>query len=712
MSKPKLSISLLSSGRGNTIERCLSSLQLFKEVFETEIIVVDTDPDHRESVHTVLEKYADRIIPFEWINDFSAARNAGMKECTGEWFMFIDDDEWFMDAAPLIDFLKSEESKKYHWVNIICRNYADPEFKTWGDNWVSRLIRLKKDTRFAGIVHEYFEPLTGDAKPVRAMLGHTGYIYLTEEQKQQHAHRNISLLEKAVEKRESEMRWWLQLVQEYDAIGNKVKIREASSHCVEMLQKYDSDNAREMKGYFTAALMRVDRQEKRWEEEKKTWEAYGKKRGFTEVADTYLDLECALLFNNLEDFDKAREYIHSYFDRYERLKDRTDEFSNISYHFLANTFDESLWGMALSMMIYLDIKAGDFSSFEQYFDRLRWKDGAPYDFRAYARLFIAQMSQMEFDEHFVQMAKVFWGSEVVRRIILDVLQQTMQTKDASFWRIIRIFSDEQIQNPSPWDLRILNADHEDTPEFDYMLYYREMYQQINPFLVDQDIWGIAEKRGVDLASVIRSVPFSKWQRNVDYYLANSDVDVKEYLLKYIESLPLGRDPHLLYFTKGTREDILIEQAKEKENVQVSVYYRYQQLRSELLKLCIDSLTFYRRLYKPELFEENSELLPSECQLMIRLDQALMLDEGSYREILSGLKAAIGIYPEFDEVINQYSHLYADSVKDGSVLHSITDEMRQLSAALMEKASELKVLGQYDAAEAIYRQLESIGVKRD
>nr|MCR5488066.1 glycosyltransferase [Lachnospiraceae bacterium] len=469
MSKPKLSISLLSSGRSKTIERCLASLQVFKDAFETEIVIVDTDPDQKEEVRAVLEKYADKIVRFEWINDFSAARNAGMKECSGEWFMFVDDDEWFMDAAPLIDFLKSEESKKYHWVNIICRNYADPEFNKWGDNWVSRLVRLKKDTHFSGIVHEYFEPLVGNEKPIRAMLGHTGYIYLTEEQKKQHAHRNISLLEKAVEKRETQMRWWLQLVQEYDAIGNNVKVRETSIHCLELLQKYDNENAREMKGYFTAALMRVDRLEQRYEEEKKTWEKYGQERGFTVIADTYLDLESAILFNNLEDYDKAREYVHRYFESYEKLKDRTDEFSNISYHFLSNTFEEVLWGVAICMMVYLDIKKGDFESFEKYFDRLRWEDGAPYDFKNYARLFIAQMSSVDFDPHFVQMAEAFWKAPEVREIVLDVLMRTAGTKDASYWRIIRIFSDEAIRNPVPWDLRILQGSHEGREDFDFAM---------------------------------------------------------------------------------------------------------------------------------------------------------------------------------------------------------------------------------------------------
>ena len=111
--KPLLTISLLSSGRSTTIERCLASLAPFKEQLDTEIIVVDTDPEHRADVLAILEKYADQIIPFEWIDDFAAARNVGIDAAKGKWFLFVDDDEWLMESDPFIEFLLSSEQKKY-----------------------------------------------------------------------------------------------------------------------------------------------------------------------------------------------------------------------------------------------------------------------------------------------------------------------------------------------------------------------------------------------------------------------------------------------------------------------------------------------------------------------------------------------------------------------------------------------------------------------
>ena len=89
--KVVLSISLLASNRKDSIRKCLDSLNpLLKEV-SSELIIVDTGCD--EEQHNLLLEYADKVICFEWCNDFSKARNVGLKQAKGEWFLYIDDDE-------------------------------------------------------------------------------------------------------------------------------------------------------------------------------------------------------------------------------------------------------------------------------------------------------------------------------------------------------------------------------------------------------------------------------------------------------------------------------------------------------------------------------------------------------------------------------------------------------------------------------------------
>ena len=98
----QLSISLLASGRAASLERCLDSLRPLMMQVPSELIVVFTGTDER--VREIAERYTDQVIPFTWCNDFSAARNAGLKAARGEWFMYIDDDEWFEDVSEIIQF--------------------------------------------------------------------------------------------------------------------------------------------------------------------------------------------------------------------------------------------------------------------------------------------------------------------------------------------------------------------------------------------------------------------------------------------------------------------------------------------------------------------------------------------------------------------------------------------------------------------------------
>ena len=95
--KLPLTISLLASSRTATLERCLDSLKPLLLEVPAELIVVFTGTDER--VRQIAERYTDQVIPFTWCNDFSAARNEGLKRAKGEWFLYLDDDEWFDDVT-------------------------------------------------------------------------------------------------------------------------------------------------------------------------------------------------------------------------------------------------------------------------------------------------------------------------------------------------------------------------------------------------------------------------------------------------------------------------------------------------------------------------------------------------------------------------------------------------------------------------------------
>ena len=158
--KPTLSISILVSRKRDSLEKCLQSLQPFFDELHTELVVVDTGapPEALELV----KKYTDQVITFPWCDDFAAARNAGLGACHGEWFLYIDDDEWFEDAGDIIRFLKSEDVDQYGRLCYIQRNYSDFSGSAYQDVNVERMERRTEKMRFLHAIHEELVPVEGD----------------------------------------------------------------------------------------------------------------------------------------------------------------------------------------------------------------------------------------------------------------------------------------------------------------------------------------------------------------------------------------------------------------------------------------------------------------------------------------------------------------------------------------------------------------------
>ena len=141
----QLSISLLVSDRMETLGKCLASLKPLLRELDSELIAVFTGKN--EETLKLLQQYTSQIIPFTWCDDFSKARNTGLKEARGEWFLYLDDDEWFDDTAEIVHFFKSGEYQNYQCAFYVERNYLDLEGKRYSDADVGRMCRLTPETK-------------------------------------------------------------------------------------------------------------------------------------------------------------------------------------------------------------------------------------------------------------------------------------------------------------------------------------------------------------------------------------------------------------------------------------------------------------------------------------------------------------------------------------------------------------------------------------
>lgn len=83
----EVSLCMIVKNEENVLARCLDSVADLVE----EIIIIDTGSADRTK--EIAKKYTDKIYDFEWIDDFSAARNFSFEKATKDYIYVADADE-------------------------------------------------------------------------------------------------------------------------------------------------------------------------------------------------------------------------------------------------------------------------------------------------------------------------------------------------------------------------------------------------------------------------------------------------------------------------------------------------------------------------------------------------------------------------------------------------------------------------------------------
>lgn len=351
MEKPILSISLLSCGQEPHIEDCLKGLVPLREKLGAEIIVVDTSTEKAGDVRDIIEQYADEVVDFDWCDDFSAARNAGLEKCTGEWFLFVDDDEVFEDVEAIADFFKSGEYKDYGTASIIIRNLGDEEGSRIYDSWVPRLYRMSKGARFEGRIHERFTPAEYPLKALDSVARHYGYIFKTYDEFLAHSERNLRLIEKELQSDPDNVHMRIHLLQEYVRKRNFARQREVAEECIHWLKGKHDRQSSIYRSICQGLILRADRMQGRLDDGIKRLTKLKKIKGYPPVAKAFFAQEGARLYDGLataaatDDFlKKSRAEAEEYLSIYDGIKGEMDRHSDELAFYLASTFDEENLG--------------------------------------------------------------------------------------------------------------------------------------------------------------------------------------------------------------------------------------------------------------------------------------------------------------------------------------------------------------------------------
>lgn len=165
------------------IEHCLHSIK--KSVSEIVVTYTASDEDFYKWLNKVLSKTGIeyKLNRFKWCDDFSKARNCGIKEATGDWILIIDTDE---ELERPIKYLNSEFD--FYLFNIVN-----------GDNsaWSIRLFKNRIGILFKNRVHEEVEWVCSKLNGCKADVNivHSGLTEATKEELESKWERNMKLLE-------------------------------------------------------------------------------------------------------------------------------------------------------------------------------------------------------------------------------------------------------------------------------------------------------------------------------------------------------------------------------------------------------------------------------------------------------------------------------------------------------------------------------------
>lgn len=190
-----ISVCIITKNEQENIERCLKSLM----PYEMEIIVVDTGST--DNTKDIVQRYTDKVFDFEWCDDFAAAKNFAISKTSNDYIIMLDSDEYIdkFEESELIRTIGNNSDKvgRIQIKNVFKKTDPCKESR----EWVSRIFN-KKSYHYEGRIHEQIVRYDGkqyDTFQAPVTIIHTGYD-LTEKEKKAKAKRNISLLEKELDR--------------------------------------------------------------------------------------------------------------------------------------------------------------------------------------------------------------------------------------------------------------------------------------------------------------------------------------------------------------------------------------------------------------------------------------------------------------------------------------------------------------------------------
>lgn len=199
--------------------QCLDSV---KELVD-EIIIVDTGSKDRTK--ELAYKYTDKVYDFQWIDDFSAARNYSFSKATKDYIMWLDADDIVLEKdLEEMKVLKAQLNLEYDAIIMKYVVQRDVNGQETYACYRERLVKRSNNFQWSDPIHEHIN-FYGKVLNTEIAITHNG---TTSNSK-----RNLSILEKFIKGTENfHPKYLYYYARENYAVGN---IEEAIKYYLKFL---------------------------------------------------------------------------------------------------------------------------------------------------------------------------------------------------------------------------------------------------------------------------------------------------------------------------------------------------------------------------------------------------------------------------------------------------------------------------------------------
>lgn len=683
-----VTISMLISNRIDTVEKCFESFRPLLEQIPSEFIAVDTVGDEKsDGSIDVARKYADKIVHFKWCDDFAAARNAGLKEARGKWLIYLDDDEWFDDVGPLIDFFsKPELYENYDRVSMMEHSYISASQIEYGSCSFSRISVLTPGAKFVNPVHELLEGIVyrNEYDLKDTFVHHVGYIGKLIDKK---GKRNRKIMDNELEKHPDNRHLWLQQIAGVRSDASEVL--ELSEKAVFELRKLGlSDWSNQEWIEIFLYRMKSYAGLKMWDELDENVDEF-----LEHVKNPFFRGIAAIfeLSRNLNDLgiEKANDWIHIYFEAVKYYVDRDE--TKISC-FLSSEVDKSTMYKIVVMYFNLCLKESQdsYSDIKKILLEIPWNifstkrrevlsSSLKYvidneDAETLAFLCDAFTTDGNLDDEFLQQ---------LDRVDIGIESDTAQE---NFDQLIESID---VKNDSLW---IKQHARKEVLEDELKLSLGDKTTFAYP---NEDLVRICIRNGISPQKYVEKVSFEDVEKSVSAIVAKEE--------NHLDRIPLFVSKIENIWESSVQRNYLLAALRKRYIFQGTMPLNKALEESE--KYCRNMIEYAKGIYLPELCDSASVLLPKEIRFAILFEKALEFKKsGILKECLSYLQQSLDIFNEAETLIRRIiQEIELDQRKQAKV----NDEMIKLGNQVKSQIVALISQGQNEVAASLLKELKQI-----